>query len=258
MEPDFDIERAPVLEGVAHGFFGSAGGPHQFGYGGPGAAADVRALRAEAAQAIAPGARIVAPHQQHTPDVITVGEVRGENWGDVWEDAPEGRPVADAVVTAKKGLALAIVTADCAPVLLVDVEAGVIGAAHAGWRGAKEGVLQATVGAMELMGADRSRIVAAIGPTIAQASYEVDAPFREHFSAQDDRHFIEAPVRDGVARWRFDLPGYVRAQLERAAIWAVHDIARDTFATPKRYHSYRRASLRGEPNYGRQIALIAL
>ncbi|MEO0700155.1 MAG: polyphenol oxidase family protein, partial [Pseudomonadota bacterium] len=171
---------------------------------------------------------------------------------------PEGRPVADALVTASQGLALGVVTADCAPVLLADVEAGVIGAAHAGWRGAKEGVLPSTVGAMELMGADRSRIVAAIGPTIAQQSYEVDAPFRERFTPEDDRHFAAAPARDGLARWRFDLPGYVAAQLERADIWAVHDLGRDTFASSERYHSYRRAALRGEPNYGRQIALIAL
>ncbi|MEO0871559.1 MAG: laccase domain-containing protein, partial [Pseudomonadota bacterium] len=132
MTADFAIERAPILDGAAHGFFGSAGGVHQFGYGGPGEVADVRELRAAAAQAIAPGARIIAPHQQHTPDVITLG--------DAWDDTPKGRPVADAVVTATKGLALGIVTADCAPVLLADIEAGVIGAAHAGWRGAKGGV----------------------------------------------------------------------------------------------------------------------
>jgi len=250
LRADFAIERAPILEAVAHGFFGSAGGAHQFGYGGPGEVADVRALRAAAAQAIAPGARIIAPHQQHTPDVITVGEV--------WEDRPKGRPVADAVVTATKGLALGIVTADCAPVLLADTEAGVIGAAHAGWRGAQGGVLASTIGAMEMLGANRRGIVAAIGPTIAQSSYEVDAPFREHFSPEDDRHFAPASERDGIARWFFDLPGYVAAQLERAEICSIHDLARDTFTSSERYHSYRRASSLGEPNYGRQIALIAL
>ncbi|MEL6738013.1 MAG: peptidoglycan editing factor PgeF [Pseudomonadota bacterium] len=250
MRADFAIERAPILEGIAHGFFGSAGGVHQFGYGGPGEVADVRELRAGAAQAIAPGARIIAPHQQHTPDVIKVGEV--------WEDRPKGRPVADAVVTATKGLALGIVTADCAPVLLSDIDAGVIGAAHAGWRGAQGGVLASTVDAMEAIGADRRRIVAAIGPAIAQASYEVDAPFREHFSPEDDCHFAPARARDGIARWLFDLPAYVAAQLERAEICYVDDLGRDTFTSSERYHSYRRASSRGEPNYGRQIALIAL
>ncbi|MEO0871743.1 MAG: polyphenol oxidase family protein [Pseudomonadota bacterium] len=258
MKADFDIERAPILEGVAHGFFGSAGGVHQFGYGGPGATQDVGALRAAAANTIAPGARVVAPHQQHTPDVITIAEGRGESWGDAWDDTPQGRPVADAVVTATKGMALGIVTADCAPVLLAEIEAGVIGAAHAGWRGAQGGVLASTVGAMEAMGADRSRIVAAIGPTIAQASYEVDAPFREHFSPEDDCHFAPARARDGIARWLFDLPAYVAAQLERAEICYVDDLGRDTFTSSERYHSYRRASSRGEPNYGRQIALIAL
>ncbi|MEM6856751.1 MAG: polyphenol oxidase family protein [Pseudomonadota bacterium] len=250
MRAEFDVERDPILEGVAHGFFGSAGGVHQYGYGGPGEVADVRALRAAAAHAIVPFARLVAPHQKHTSDVISVGEV--------WDDVPDGRPVADAVVTATKGLALGIVTADCAPVLLADVEAGVIGAAHAGWRGAKDGVLAATVNAMEQIGADRSRISAAIGPTIAQASYEVDARLREQFGPDDDRYFAPAPERNGVARWLFDLPGFVTAQLKRAKILTIHDLARDTFATPVRYHSYRRASSFGEPNYGRQIALIAL
>ncbi|MEO1731173.1 MAG: peptidoglycan editing factor PgeF [Pseudomonadota bacterium] len=254
MVADFDIERSPALEGVPHGFFGSGGGVHQFGYGGPGAVEDVRALRAAAAAAIAPGSRLVAPHQLHTPDVVTLGK----GWGEPWDDVMEGRPVADAVVTATKGFALGIVTADCAPVLFADRAAGVIGAAHAGWRGAREGVLEVTIGAMEMLGADRENISASIGPTIAQPSYEVDKAFREHFSDQDDEHFAPAPVREGIARWHFDLPGYIAARLARAGLLVAHDLARDTFPHSERYHSYRRATSLGEPNYGRQIAIIAL
>lgn len=250
MATPFAIERSPALDGVVHGFFGSAGGAHQFGYGGPGQAHDVAALRAAAATALAPGARVVCPHQVHSPDVITVAEA--------WEDAPQGRPVADAVVTGAPGLALGIVTADCAPVLFADAGAGVIGAAHAGWRGAQGGVLENTLAAMEALGADRGRIAAAIGPTIAQASYEVDAPFRDHFTPEDDDHFAPTSAREGVPRWLFDLPGYIRARLSRAAVLQVHDLCRDTFGNAERYHSYRRASFAGEPNYGRQMALITL
>jgi YfiH family protein len=254
MAAEFDIERSPALAQVSHGFFGSGGGAHQFGYGGPGDADEVARLRAEAADAIAPGARprtqIVMPHQVHSPDVVTVGTP--------WEDAPEGRPVADAVVTALPGLALGIVTADCAPVLFADAEAGVIGAAHAGWRGARGGVLENTIAAMEALGARRDAMAAAIGPTIAQASYEVDEPFLAHFTPQDDVHFAPAPPREGRARWHFDLPGYIAARLARAGLGKIHDLGRDTFVSPARYHSYRRASLEGQPNYGRQLALIAL
>ncbi len=246
----FEIERSPVLEGVAHGFFGSAGGAHQFGFGGPGVPDDVAALRDEAAQAIAPGSKVITPHQVHSPDVITVMAP--------WDDVAEGRPVADAVVTNQTGLALGVVTADCAPVLFADARSGVIGAAHAGWRGAQGGVLENTIAAMEALGADRTRIAAAIGPTIAQASYEVDAPFREHFTPADDSHFVSAALREGTPRWLFDLPGYITARLSRAGLTQIHDLARDTFQASERYHSYRRASQRGEPNYGRLIALIAL
>lgn len=250
MATPFAIERSSALEGVAHGFFGSAGGAHQFGFGGPGEPHAVATLRAAAAEALVEGAKVVSPHQVHSPYVITVAEA--------WEDAPEGRPVADAVVTAKLGLALAIVTADCGPVLFADREAGVIGAAHAGWRGAQGGVLENTIAAMEALGADRSRTVAAIGPTIAQASYEVDAPFRDHFTPADDVHFAATLPREGTARWLFDLPGYIAVRLADARLSQIHDLCRDTFPHAARYHSYRRASFAGEPNYGRQIAMIAL
>lgn len=251
---EFAIERAGVLNGVAHGFFGH-GGPqdphaHQFGYGGPGDEGEVRRVRAAAAQALVTGARLVMPHQTHSPDVVTVTEP--------WPDEASGRPPCDALVTALKGVVIGIVTADCAPVLFADTSAGVIGAAHAGWRGAQGGVLENTVEAMEALGANRANIAAAIGPTIGQNSYEVDAPFRSHFEAADDRHFAHAPERDGSPRWHFDLSGYIVEKLDRLGCAAIESLGRDTFSHPERYYSYRMASQRGEPNYGRQISLIGL
>lgn len=250
----FDIERADVLSGVPHGFFGSGGGAHQFGYGGPGEAEDTRQLRAAAARTILPGAPLAAPYQVHSPEVVTVGKL--------WPDAADGRPVADGVVTARTDIVLGIVTADCCPILLADSAAGVVGAAHAGWRGAlgnhRGSVIDNTIAAMEALGARRANIAAALGPTIAQASYEVDAAFRAHFSSDDAEHFAPAPAREGLERWNFDLPGYVIARLRRAGLEKISDIGRDTLREPARYHSYRLASLNGEVNYGRQISAIAV
>ena len=247
---DFQIERDALLEGVPHGFFGSAGGKHQFGFGGPGDGADVRLLRQAAAEAIRPGGTLAAPHQVHSPDVVTVTQA--------WDDGAEGRPVADAVVTATHGIVLGIVTADCGPILFADEAAGVIGAAHAGWRGAVDGVLENTIAAMEALGATRANIAAILGPTIAQASYEVDAPFRERFPPAAERFFAPAPEREGTARWHFDLPGFITARLADAQIGKIADIGRDTFSHVARYHSHRRATQAGEANYGRQISMIAL
>lgn len=250
----FAITRADALAQVPHGFFGH-GGPdnpraHQFGYGGPGDERDVREVRAAAAEAIAGGAALVMPHQTHSNDVVTVTRP--------WADEPTGRPPCDALVTSLRGIAIGIVTADCAPVLFADHKAGVIGAAHAGWRGAQGGVLENTLDAMESLGATRDNIAAAIGPTIAQPSYEVDAPFRDHFAADDEQHFNPAPARDGVARWHFDLPGYITRRLAKSGCGQIELLALDTFALAERYHSYRLASQSGEPNYGRNISLIAL
>jgi YfiH family protein len=158
------------------------------------------------------------------------------------------------MATDRPGVLLGVVTADCAPVLLADVEAGVVGAAHAGWRGAYGGVLEAVVGEMTGLGASRERIVAAIGPAIAQASYEVDEPFRAHFSATDEPFF--APGRPG--RWQFDLAGYAAARLTRAGVTKVDRLGLDPFSESERFFSYRRATHRGEPAYGRQISLIGL
>jgi polyphenol oxidase len=246
----FQIERSALLDGVPHGFFGSAGGVHQFGFGGPGDPAEVQALRAAAAEAIRAGGRLAAPHQVHSPDVVVVDES--------WDDSAAGRPVADAVVTATPGIVLGIVTADCGPILFADREAGVIGAAHAGWRGAVDGVLENTIAAMEALGAQRERIAAVLGPTIAQPSYEVDAPFRAHFSADAEPFFAPAPERDGTPRWHFDLPGFIMAQLAASGLIKIADLGRDTFSHVARYHSHRRSSQAGEANYGRQISMIAL
>ncbi len=204
----------------------------------------VRANRARAVAAVAPGAALVTPYQVHSPDAVVVDEP----WA--WEN----RPKADAVVTDRPGLVLGIVTADCAPVLFADTEAGVVGAAHAGWRGAHGGVLEDTLTAMESLGARRGRIVAAIGPTIAQASYEVDAGFRDRFGDGDGRFF--APGRAG--HWQFDLPAYVASRLRDAGTGRIDNLARDTYAEPDRFYSFRRATHRGEPNYGRQLSVVAL
>lgn len=254
LDVPFDIERAEVLDGVPHGFFGSGGGAHQFGYNGPGEAETVRKVRAAAANEILSGAPMTAPIQVHSPEVVTVGKL--------WPDAAEGRPVADGVVTARTDIVLGIVTADCCPILFADAEMGVVGAAHAGWRGAcgneRGNVLENTVQAMEALGAKRSNIAAALGPTIAQSSYEVDAAFREHFTDADDAHFAAAPSRQGIARWHFDLPSYVIGKLRRLDIAKIADLGRDTYCKSDRYHSYRRATLNGDANYGRQISAIAV
>lgn len=246
----FEIERSPILEGVPHGFFGSARGVHQFGYGGPGDADEIRALRAKAAGALVSSAPLIAPHQVHSPDVVTVEET--------WPDAPEGRCPADALVTNRKGIVLGIVTADCGPVLFADQSAGVVGAAHAGWRGAHGGVLENTIAAMEKLGASRKNMTAAIGPTIAQPSYEVDSGFRAQFDDGCDPFFAPAAPREGKQRWHFDLPGYVAQRLKNAGLRDICDLARDTYTESERYYSFRRATHRQEPNYGRQLSAIAL
>jgi hypothetical protein len=246
----FQIEASPLLAGVPHGFFGSAGDAHQFGFGGPGDGAEVRSLRAAAAEAILPEGKLAAPHQVHCPDVVVARTA--------WDDAAEGRPVADAVVTATPGIVLGIVTADCAPVLFADGDAGVVGAAHAGWRGAADGVLENTIAAMEALGARRGHIAAVVGPTIAQSSYEVDKRFRARFPADAERFFASAPDREGTQRWHFDLPGFILFRLSEAGLSKIADTQRDTFSNTMRYYSHRRATQAGEANYGRQISMISL
>lgn len=172
-------------------------------------------------------------------------------------DAPFGKdawPEVDAMASATPGLALAIVTADCAPVLLADEAAGVIGAAHAGWRGAQRGVIGEVVRQMVGLGAQPCRIAAAIGPTIAQPSYEVGADMRAHFEAADHDLFHGS----GPGKWQFDVEGYVARQLAAAGVGSICPLGLDTYADVPRFHSYRRATHRAEPTSGRQISLIAL
>lgn len=232
--PRFD---AAVLAGVPHGFFGRFADDEGEDEG-------LARYRRAVVERLAPGGKIAMLRQTHSADCI----VAEEAW--LHADRPEG----DALVTDRADLVLGIVTADCAPVLMADQEAGVIGAAHAGWRGAQGGVLENTVAAMERLGAVPGRIVAAIGPAIAQGSYEVDQSFRAFFPQEDARFF--ASGREG--HYQFDLPGYVAHRLQEAGVAAVEDLARDTYAGEDCLHSFRRATHQGLPTDGRQISAIAL
>ena len=193
------------------------------------------------------GAPLVLARQVHGRACLTVDAP--------WPD--DARPDADALVTARPGLVLGIVTADCAPVLLVDRAAGVAGAAHAGWRGALAGITDACLDAMVALGAQRGRIAAAVGPCIARASYEVDAPLIGAFTADDpanERFFSD--TRPG--RWLFDLEAYVGARLAAAGVTRVDLMGLDTYAREADFHSFRRATHRGEPTGGRQTSMIGL
>ena len=247
-----EVIRAAALAGVPHGFLGRRGGVSTGVHAGlnvgigsdddPVAVAENRVL---ATRAVLPGAHLVTVYQVHGADAVTVRMPLSE------------RPQGDALVTDHPGLALGILTADCAPVLLADRQAGVVGAAHAGWKGALAGVTDATVIAMTALGADPARIVAAIGPTIARASYEVDDAFLHRFAAADpanERFFADARA----GHHRFDLEAYVAHRLALAGVGRIEAMGLDTYADPDRFYSYRRATHRGEPGYGRQIAIIGL
>ncbi len=249
-----DVLTSQALTGVAHGFLGRRGGRSagihaglNVGLGSADDAETVRANRALARDAVLPDASLVTLHQVHSPDVVTVT-------GPIAED---GRPHADAMVTNRPGLLLGVLTADCAPVLLADAGAGVVGAAHAGWKGAVRGVVEATVAAMEAIGADRARIAAAIGPCIGRASYEVSEAFADPFLAQDeDNGRFFAAGRPG--HLMFDLAAYVAARLAGAGVGRVDILDQDTYAQPDRFFSYRRSRHRDEPDYGRQMSVIGL
>lgn len=243
--------RSAALAGLPHGFLTRAGGVStgvtaglNVGLGAGDDAGAVAENRRRAAEAVLPGARLVTVYQVHSAQAVAVTEP--------WDEAD--RPQADALVTATPGLLLGIVTADCAPVLLADRAAGVVGAAHAGWKGAHGGVLEATVAAMEALGADRTALCAAIGPCIARESYEVGAEFRAAF-ADDEARFFTAG-RPG--HWQFDLEAYVAWRLERMGLERVDPLGLDTYADDARFFSFRRATHRGEPAYGRQFSLIGL
>ena len=249
-----EVIRSGLLEGVRHGFLGRRGGLSKgvcaglnVGFGSGDDRDAVQANRRMAMEAVAPGARLVTVHQVHSPTAL----VAREPWPD------DARPKADAIVTDRPGLALGILTADCTPVLFADAERGVIGAAHAGWKGAVGGVVEATVEAMEGLGARREAIVAAVGPTIARRSYEVDEGFFHRFAEQDPAN--ERFFSDGQPGcFQFDLEGYVVSRVADAGVRRIEALGLDTYSDPERFFSYRRATHRGEPDYGRQISLIAL
>lgn len=241
------------LAPVRHGFFTRKGGASSgvfeglnCGTGSSDQSEIVRINRARVAEAmgVAPE-NLVTVHQVHSSDVVTLSSL------------PETPHRADAMVTATPGLALAVLTADCQPVLFADPQAGVIGAAHAGWKGALDGVLEATLEAMEALGAKRERTCAVIGPTISQHAYEVGPEFVERFIDEDfeNARFFAGGTGD---RAHFDLPSYGLHRLREAgigeAIWTRHC----TYGDPPRFFSYRRSVHRREADYGRLISAICL
>jgi polyphenol oxidase len=241
---------------IRHAFFTRQGGVSKgvyaslnCGFGSGDDPADVARNRAIAADTLGLAAeRLITCHQIHSPTVLTVEQP--------WRR--EEAPRADGMVTRRPGIALGVLAADCAPVLFADANAGIIGAAHGGWRGALTGVMEATVAAMTALGAERARIHAGIGPCIGPDSYEVGPEFPGRFAEIDvasDAFFVLA-TRPG--HFRFDLPGYIAHRLARIGLGAVADVGCDTLADPARFFSYRRACLAGERDYGRALAAIAL
>lgn len=241
-----------ALDGVPHGFFGRAGGVSQgivaglnCGLGSGDDPEHLTENRRRAADAALPGGRLVGLDQVHGAQAVTVTEP--------WDDA--ARPEGDAIVTDRPGIVLSIVTADCAPVLLADREGGVVGAAHAGWKGALAGVTDAAIVAMEKLGARRERIAAAVGPTIGRVNFEVGDEMIARFIDADPENVRF--VTEGSRRPHFDLEAYVTHRLAAAGITRVAALGLDTYADASRFYSYRRATHRGEPTYGRQMSLIA-
>lgn len=245
---------AAPLGGVPHGFFGRHGGVSagelaslNCGLGSGDDPALIAENRRRVADAVLPGAALAGVYQVHGNRCVTI---------DAATDLA-ARPEADALATRTPGILLGILTADCVPILFADREAGVVGAAHAGWKGAIAGVAEATLAAMESLGARRAHIVAAVGPCIGRASYEVDDSFVGRFLADnpDNEHFFAAG-RPGHAM--FDIAAYVAARLAAAGVGTVAIGGQDTCAAEADYYSYRRACLRGENGYGRQLSVIGL
>ena len=252
---ELEINRAGVLGTLPHGFFGRRGGVStgivaglQVGLGADDDAAAIAENRRRIVDALIPDAPLATLYQIHSADVVRI----------LSEGAAQERPEGDALVTDRPGILLGILTADCAPVLFADEAAGVIGAAHAGWKGAIAGVTDRTIAAMEKLGARADRIHAAIGPCIAQKSYEVDLGFLTRFCESDpenERFFRDAQRAD---HYQFDLEGYVAARLASAGVRTVEAMGLDTYSQPDRFFSFRRATHAGEPNYGRQMSVIGL
>ena len=244
--------QSDLLRDVPHGFFtregGVSGGLYAALNGGQGSAddADAVASNRELIRAHLGADALVSVHQVHSPDAVSVtGDWDGE------------RPKADAMVTDKRGMALGVLTADCTPVLFADRAAGVVGAAHAGWKGALDGVLEATLDRMEALGADRSNTVAAIGPVISQRAYEVGPEFVERF-LDEDPDWARFFAQGQGDRAMFDLPGFCLQRLREAGIGETAWTGHCTYSDELRFFSYRRACHRGEPDYGRLVAAIML
>lgn len=242
---------------VAHGFFGRQGGVSEGVYAslncGPGSGDDadrVAENRRRVLERLCEGTRstLLTLYQIHSAEAVTVATPWAAGAG----------PKADAMATNQPGIALGILTADCAPVLLADDCARVIGAAHAGWKGAHGGIIAGAITAMESLGARRDRIRAAIGPCIAQANYEVGPEFHARFvthGPDDARFFVPSERRD---HWQFDLEGFVAFRLEQAGIGDIERLSTCTYAHEADFYSYRRATHRNEPDYGRDISTILL
>lgn len=244
------------LDGIRHGFFtrqgGVSGGIYtslNIGLGSDDERSSVLENRGRVAGQLGIGAdRLVSPYQIHSADVITVSA----------PFAQDADRKADALVTATPGLAIGIATADCGPLLFADTKAGVIGAAHSGWKGAVTGILQNTVAAMEALGATRTNITAVLGPTISQGAYEVGPEFKERFLQEhpDNTRYFKPSER--AEHFMFDLPAFITDKLQALGLGAVADLALCTYADEDRFFSYRRTTHRKEPDYGRQISAIAL
>ena len=239
---------------IRHGFFTRQGGVSTGIYGGlnvgigsqdePARVAENRAR--VAAWFHLPVSRLATQHQVHSPSVVTI-------------DDPDALPrhQADAMATRIPGIILGVLSADCGPILFADAQAGVIGAAHAGWKGALDGVLEATIDAMETLGADRSRITAVLGPSIAQPHYEVGPEFVERFVAREPAYARYFAPSEKPGHAMFDLPGLTVDRLSAAGVQA-SSLGLSTYADEDRFYSYRRTTHRQEPDYGRQISAIAL
>lgn len=253
-DQNVEVIRAISLGGLPHGFLGRRGGVStgdltglNVGYGSNDDRAAIDENRRLAIASLLEDARLATVHQVHSADAVHAQRA--------WPH--DQRPRADAMVTDTPNLLIGILTADCAPVLFADHRAAVVGAAHAGWRGALAGVTDSTIEAMERLGARREDIHAAVGPCIGHASYEVDEDFRRRFvahEADNDRFFVAGPA----GKPHFDLEGYVVHRLIAAGIDEIEALNLDTYADAGRFYSYRRSTHRGEADYGRQLSAIAI
>jgi polyphenol oxidase len=249
------ISAAPLkLPHISHGFFTREGGHSKGIFAslncGLGSADDLETAKQNRAivaskLGLAP-THLLSAHQVHSSDVLHVTQV--------WNE----RPKVDGLVTDRKGIGLGILTADCGPLLFADDSAGIIGACHAGWKGAVTGVAANTITAMEKLGAKRDRIIAVLGPTISKANYEVGPEFPKPFLAQDEANQQYFTPSAKPSHFMFDLPAYLMSRLAHEGLKAVHDLALCTYADAQRFYSYRRTTHQGEPDYGRLISAIAL